>query len=241
VSNQSNIVVDQKHWQEIGDIDQKGHKEQSDMLKRVDELFDQIQESIDTAFEKGIKRIKIVTDHGWLLLPGGLPKEELNKNLTETRWGRCALIKEGAKTDLLHLPWRWNPNIFIAFASGISFFKRNEEYAHGGISLHECLVPSLTIEQPQQSFIAAKITTIKWMGLTCKIATSEAPDGYMMDIRSQFNDEATSLVLTNKVKKITSNKISLMVDSDAESKSAVVVLMDDTGRILDKKPTLVGS
>ena len=74
-------------------------------------------------FERGIKRIKIVTDHGWLLLPGGLPKTPLNAGLTETRWGRCALIKEGAATNLLHLPWRWNPSIFIAYAPGISFLK----------------------------------------------------------------------------------------------------------------------
>ena len=44
------------------------------MVKRIDELFDQVQEALDVAFERGIKRIKIVTDHGWLLLPGGLPK-----------------------------------------------------------------------------------------------------------------------------------------------------------------------
>ena len=72
--------------------------------KEISKLFEQVQESLDTAFEKGVKKIKIVTDHGWLLLPGGLPKKELNAGLTETRWGRCALIKEGANTDLLHLP-----------------------------------------------------------------------------------------------------------------------------------------
>jgi hypothetical protein len=62
-----------KYWQEIGDIDTKGHEEQADMVKRVEELFEQIQEALDVAFEKGVKRIKIVTDHGWLLMPGGLP------------------------------------------------------------------------------------------------------------------------------------------------------------------------
>jgi hypothetical protein len=51
------------------------------------------------------------------------PKLNSMLGLTETRWGRCALIKEGATTDLLHLPWRWNPSIFIAYAPGISFFK----------------------------------------------------------------------------------------------------------------------
>ena len=45
------------------------------MVKRIDGLFDQVQEALDVAFfERGIKRIKIVTDHGWLLLPAVYPK-----------------------------------------------------------------------------------------------------------------------------------------------------------------------
>ncbi|MGI9159585.1 MAG: BREX-1 system phosphatase PglZ type B, partial [Saprospiraceae bacterium] len=149
ISSAADIQPGRRHWQEIGDIDAKGHAEQAGMVRRMDELFEQLLETISSAFEQGIKQIQIVTDHGWLLLPGGLPKEELNKSLTETRWGRCALIKEGAKTDLLHLPWRWNPAIYIAYAPGISFFKRNEEYAHGGISVQECLTPLLHIYNPQ--------------------------------------------------------------------------------------------
>jgi hypothetical protein len=126
----------------------RGHEEQAGMVNRIDELFEQVQEALNSAFERGIKRIKIVTDHGWLLLPGGLPKTQLNEGLTETRWGRCALIKEGAQAALLHLPWRWNPSVYIAYAPGISFFKANQEFAHGGISLHECLVPTLIVVNP---------------------------------------------------------------------------------------------
>ncbi len=237
----SDIISGQKHWQEIGDIDKKGHQEQAEMVKRIEELFEQVQEAIEIAFENGIRRITIVTDHGWLLLPGGLPKEKLKKDLTETRWGRCALIKDEAKTDLLHLPWRWNPNIFIAYAPGISFFKKNEEYAHGGISIHECLVPTLSIEKPSQSTVAAKIADIKWVGLNCKVTTTDAPNGYLVDIRAKFNDAKTSIVLLeSREKKLLDNKISLMVDTDAESKSTVIVLMDENEIILDKKPTLVG-
>ncbi len=241
VTNISTIETGRNYWQEIGDIDTRGHEEQSDIIKRINELFDKIQEVLETVFNKGINRIKIVTDHGWLLLPGGLPKEDLNKNLTETRWGRCALIKEGAETNLLQLPWRWNPNIFIAYATGISFFKKNEEYAHGGISLHECLIPVLTIEKIEHSIIEAKISTIKWVGLTCKVETIQTPDGYKVDLRLNYNVEESSIVISNKEKKVINNKISIMVDGDADQKSAVVVLTDENGRILDKKPTLVGS
>ncbi|MBK7438306.1 MAG: PglZ domain-containing protein [Saprospiraceae bacterium] len=66
VTNANDIQGEGKYWQEIGDIDTKGHEEQADMVKRIEELFDQVQEALDVAFERGIKRIKIVTDHGWL-------------------------------------------------------------------------------------------------------------------------------------------------------------------------------
>jgi hypothetical protein len=239
VTNANDIQGEGKYWQEIGDIDTKGHEEQAEMVKRIEELFDQVQEALGVAFERGVKRIKIVTDHGWLLLPGGLPKTQLNAGLTETRWGRCALIKEGASTDLLHLPWRWNPVIFIAYAPGISFFKANEEYAHGGISMQECLVPTLMIENPNALNIEAEIKVIKWVNLKCSIQTSDVPDGYTVDIRTKYNDAKTSIVLS-KSKTLKGNTATLMVDDGAESQAATIVLLDENERILDKKPTTVG-
>lgn len=239
ISSISAINPDKKQWMEIGDTDTKGHEEQVEMVKRLDEIQEQVLEIIETAFEKGVERIKIVTDHGWLLLPGGLPKEQLSAGLTETRWGRCALIKEGATSELLHLPWRWNPSIYIAYAPGIHFFKANVEYAHGGISLQECLVPVMLIESPGVKKIKATIDEIKWVNLKCRVQTSEIPDGYLVDIRTRYNDEKSSIVLPPK-RVVTNNTIALFVDDDAEAQAATVVLMDENGVILDKKATTVG-
>jgi len=239
VTTGDDINPEIRSWQEIGNIDKKGHEEQSEMVKHIDDLFEQVQEVVDVAFEKGVKKIKVVTDHGWLLLPGGLPKTQLYEGLTETRWGRCALIKEGAKTDLLHLPWRWNPSIFIAYAPGISFFKVNEEYAHGGISLHECLVPTLFIENPNDLKITVRIQEIKWVNLKCAIVTKGANESFTIDIRTKYNDESTSIV-ESRNKTIREKKGSLMVSDDSDSQSATIVLLDESGRIIDKKPTTVG-
>ncbi|MBE0424700.1 MAG: BREX-1 system phosphatase PglZ type B, partial [Lutibacter sp.] len=239
IVNANSINPNENSWEEIGDIDTKGHEEQSDMVKRIEELFEQVQESLDVAFEKGVKKIKIVTDHGWLLLPGGLPKTEINAGLTETRWGRCALIKEGVSTGFLHLPWRWNPAIFIAYAPGISFFKANEEYAHGGVSIQECLVPVVYIDNPNASTANAKILEIKWVNLKCTISTVDAKEKYSIDVRTKYNDESTSIIESrNKI--IADNKIFVMVNDDAEAQAATIVLLDENGRILDKKVTTVG-
>lgn len=239
ISSIVELDPDKRGWFEIGDVDKKGHAEQAEVVKRIDELFETIREVVDTAIEKGIKKIKIVTDHGWLLLPGGLPKTELPKELTETRWGRCALIKEGVKTKLIQLPWHWNPSVFIAYAPGITFFKKNEEYAHGGLSLHECLIPIITIENKTPSHKPARIDTIKWINLTCKIEVADAPDDYLVDIRTKYSDSSTSIVISS-IKNVKDGKCTLMVDEEAEGKSAVVVVMTSEEIIHDKKPTLVG-
>jgi hypothetical protein len=239
ISKPSEIIIGSNHWYEIGDIDTKGHAEQSDLVKRIEELFDDITEVIERIFEKGVKRIKIVTDHGWLLLPGGLPKENLSKDLVESRTGRCALIKEGAVTNLLHLSWRWNPNVYLAFAPGISFFKKNEEYAHGGISIQECLIPVISVEKQDTSYIYAGIKVVKWINLVCTIETENAYDGCKIDIRTKYSDPGSSIVLSSK-SIISDNKCTLMVDDSAESTSAVIVLMDENDRVIDKKPSVVG-
>src|SRR5690606_1712191 len=135
---------------------------------------------------KGVKSIQIVTDHGWLLLPGGLPKESLHRDLAETRWGRCALVKDGVSTDLLHLPWTWNPHTFIAFAPGISFFKKNEAYAHGGVSIHECLTPLITIKAKEvKAAEKGSIGSLEWRGMRLYVHTSGTKDGYNVDIRTK--------------------------------------------------------
>lgn len=242
ISNAGQIIPEEKQWLEIGNIDTRGHEEQSGLVKRIEELFEQLYEVIYLAFEKGVTSIKVVTDHGWLLLPGGLPKTQLNASLSETRWGRCALIKEGVQTDLLHLPWRWNPAIYIAYAPGISFFKANVEYAHGGISIHECLVPLMTIQSDAIQVIDAKIKEVKWVNLKCTITTENAPDNFTLSIRTKFNDATTSIIEPPNIseKHLSDNRCVLMVSEDFESQAVTVVLMDQTGRFIDKMLTTVG-
>jgi hypothetical protein len=51
-------------------------------------------ERVEELIQAGWRRFRIVTDHGWLLLPGGLPKTELPMHQVETRWGRSAILKD---------------------------------------------------------------------------------------------------------------------------------------------------
>jgi len=238
ISDFEDIEIGKQHWMEIGSIDSTGHTEQSGIVKRIDELFDLINETVDTIFEKGIRKIKIVTDHGWLMLPGGLPKTELPGYHTETRWGRCALIKEGRKSELLHLPWRWNKNVLIAYAPGITFFKKNEEYAHGGISMQECCIPVITIENGKQPLRKVSVAA-KWTHLKCTLEITGADSACKVMIRTKHNDGASVI---STVKNVSSEgKVTLFVEeAECEGLAAFVVITETDGTVIFKQQTIIG-
>ncbi len=66
--------------------------------------LDDLAKAIPRLLNAGWKQVWVVTDHGWLLLPDGLPKAELPARLTETKWGRCAVLKDAvADADWLEV------------------------------------------------------------------------------------------------------------------------------------------
>ena len=234
----NSIQEGKKYWMEIGTIDKTGHTEQAGLVKRIDELFALIDETVDSIFAQGIRKIKIVTDHGWLLLPGGLPKTDLPAYLTETRWGRCALIKEGVKSELLHLPWRWNKHVLIAYAPGISFFKKNEEYAHGGVSLQECFVPLLIIENGKQKIRNIHVN-VKWTNLKCSLEISGADATCKVMIRTKHNNPDSAVTSVKNVSQ--DGNVTLFVeDTDTESSAAFIVITESDGTVIHKQQTTIG-
>ena len=64
--------------------------------------------------------MRIVTDHGWLLMPGGLPQAQLVAGLTVEggKGHRVATLKEGAPTTYPRLPWSWDNGVLLATATG---------------------------------------------------------------------------------------------------------------------------
>ena len=106
-------------WCEFGDIDHEGHQRGWKLALLLDSYMKEIMEQIELLFQSGWKSILIVTDHGWLLMPGGLPKTDLPDAL----FGRT--------------PRALNPEeiqaIIRAFAGGIG---RAEKAGFDGVQLH---------------------------------------------------------------------------------------------------------
>ena len=187
------------------------------------------------------KKIHVVTDHGWLLLPDGLPKSELPRSLTQTQWGRCAAIKPGASTKEHLYPWYWNPNQHFALADGISCFINGKEYDHGGISLQECLTLQLTISPgAHASHIAPQITNKNWKGLRCNVTVDGVFEDLCLDIRTQPANPSSSVI--TEVKQLKSNgTTSLIVENmDLEGTAAMIVLVNKKGELVAQTSTTIG-
>jgi hypothetical protein len=227
-------------WIEYGSIDSTGHKDGSKLAKRIQDELNGLSEIVAILLNGGWKKVKVVTDHGWLLMPGGLPKIELPKFLAETRWSRCALIKEGVKSDYPTVPWHWAETVHIAVPPGVGAFKTSLEYSHGGLSLQECLVPELTIGSAATATAEAVVSSVKWVGLRCRILASSSAVGLVADIRESIADAKTSLV--SKPKEIEGDaQTSLLVSDDRQGgKKAFVVLIDASGNVVTKFPTVIG-
>lgn len=227
-------------WIESGDIDNEGHHRGWKLPHQMDIILSDITSQVQNLLEQGIETIKIVTDHGWLYLPGGLPKQELPAYLTDSKWGRCALIKESAPSDEEVYPWYWNKNVYFAAPRGIACYKAGQEYSHGGISLQECLTLCLTISNQQtEKKQAGFIEQISWTGLRCKILAN-APETALLDIREQPGDETSSLTLNSK-NVIANKQVSLLVeDEDLQGEKAFVVLIDETGNLLAQSEIIIG-
>jgi hypothetical protein len=230
-----------KAWVECGDLDHYGHAHGLRLARDMETQLSQIVERLTELHDAGWARFRIVTDHGWLLVPGGLPKSELSKFEAETRWGRCAVLKDTSHGTPLTFGWDWCKDVQIAFAPGISNFTAGEVYTHGGLTLQECLVPVIEVNAAggTASTVKVDIANVTWKGLLCKVEVSPATTGLSIDLRTKAALAESTLVA--HVKLLQNGKASLAVEDDScEGTAAFVVVLDADGNVVQKKSTTVG-
>lgn len=227
-----------KAWCESGDIDTYGHSNGLRLAHDLNHQVQQVQERIDQLIKAGWKRVRVVTDHGWLLVPGKLDKVHIEKDMTETTWGRAAKLKPSALAQVVTLPWSWCHEVNIAMAPGAKSFKAGEHYAHGGLSLQESLTPILEIESNQVTLQSAKIKSARWVGMRLKIEV-EGAGRFWVDLRTKASDRDSSIVEAEEVK---DGVAALVVqDPDREGDSAVLVVVDNNGNVLAKSKQIIGT
>ena len=229
-------------WTEAGEIDHRGHDLGSRVAHEIDAEVERVAHRIEMLLDDGWSKVTVVTDHGWLLLPGGLPKnEDLPVAVAAVVKGRCARIKPGV-TDLAvpTVPWHWDPDVRIATAAGISCFKANQEYEHGGVSPQECIVPRISVTRGAEATSSAVISKMKWRGLTLVVDFEGLPPGAKVDLRATAGDPSTSIAEMGRVTSGQGKVILLVGDDDLEGQTAQLVVVASDGALLLHRETTVG-
>ncbi len=224
-------------WTEYGDLDKLGHSLQDKLAGRIGNQVDVLLERVEVLLDAGWQEIRVVTDHGWLWLPGGLPKVDLPKYLTASRWARCAAIKGASKVDVPTVRWHWNVHERVAVAA---CFGAGNEYAHGGLSLQESLVPVMRVSKGAiGQKVAVSIANISWAGLRCRVRVEPIQAGLSVDIRTKVNDPNSSVVKVRSLDAKGSASL-LVANEELEGTPAAVVVLDSSGHVMSKQPAIIG-
>ncbi len=235
----SNATV--RGWTEFGNIDKRGHDMQIELAGQLDDEIDRLADRVVSLLDAGWKSVRVVTDHGWLLMPGNLPKQELPHYLTESKWSRCARIKGESQVNVPTAAWTWNPAVEFASGPGICVFSQGYAYSHGGISLQECLIPDLLIEPSDDGpSVKATITDWQWRGQRLRLHVDPTDAALRVDLRTAAGSPTSSIA--TELRTVESDgKASLLVDDeDLAGAAAVIVVLDLRGRIVGKQSTIVG-
>jgi hypothetical protein len=122
----------------------------------------------------------------------------------------------------------------------VSSFIAGADYAHGGLSLQECLVPVLDLVVAAPA-AAAQITikAVTWKGLRCVVEVDSSATGLAIDVRTKPALATTSLAAS--AKPLEAGKASIAVaDPDNHGIAAIVVVLAEDGQVLQKQATTVG-
>lgn len=228
-------------WLETGNIDHFGHDHRAVTFARLaDEELEKTAQRILELFKVGWSSVKVVTDHGWLWLPGGLPMVKLPKHLTEAKWARCAVISGDSKPDVPRFPWHWNPAEWFAVPPGAACFSKKPEYSHGGVSVQECVIPELRVEQLTQLPVSrCKIQKVEWRGMRLTAELEVVGGPMTADIRLEHTGGKSVVQTVRKVPR--DGYVSLLLAGDEhEDAELVFVVSDESCELLLSHPTRTG-
>ena len=226
-------------WLEAGEFDALGHQRGARLARHLEGELERVAERMERVLDAGWTSVRVLTDHGWLLLPGGLPKVDLPKYLTASRWARCAVMAGESAPDVIRAPWHWNRAQWFATPPGIACFNRSEEYAHGGLSIQECLIPDLVVTCGEGSETAGSITSVTWRGLRCFIEAEVRGGPVTADLRLA-RPTGESVAAAAKAVDAEGAVSLVLADDEHEAAALVLVLLDEVGRVLAQRPARVG-
>mgnify|MGYP001806582155 FL=1 len=232
------LLSEQKLWAETGRFDEEGHALGARLAER---LATGIRDAADHVLQlvRAGRNVRIVTDHGWLLMPGGLPQAVLDVGLVEPQGkrSRSAMVKPNAKTSYLQIPWSWNADVFVAAATGVRCFYAGLEYSHGGVSPQECILPIIEVTGNAEK-ANISIGQARWEGLRLRVEIQCGADLHV-DLRLGAATSGPSLIKGGRVLD-EAGRTSVLVSDEHEGATACLVVLDDNGRVRAHRTLTVG-
>ena len=228
-------------WTEVGDIDSYGHEHGWKVAHHAPGEIRALASRVVALVDAGWKQVVLVTDHGWLMLPGGLPKASLAEYLTVARKGRCARLKDDAIVSEPSIPWYWDSQVRVATPRGIQCYEAGRECEHGGISPQECVTPLIrAVRKVGAKAGSVAIESVSWRGLRCSVTVSGSYSEAKLDIRQKAADPASSLATAPRAPDAEGKASLLVVDDDRAGDPALVVVVGTDGSLLAQTATIVG-
>ena len=155
-------------------IDEQGHKGTEELPLLTAQLVGNVARTVTRLHEAGIGTVHILTDHGFLLLAPGcvddLGRPEVPVAQALTRSSRYAALKpDSPYTDIFSLPSPWPGDaVRLGFPRGVRTLEKADEYEHGGVSLHECVIPAI---------VSRRAPTVASLGIDLRVTTPTLTGG----------------------------------------------------------------
>lgn len=226
-------------YAECGNIDSDGHVMGLRLAAQLQTEVTRISECAQALKAAGWSRVRIVTDHGWLLMPGGFAPIKLPASTVIAKGCRAAILQEEAAAELAFLPWHWDKSVRIAMPSGAEAFRAGEVYTHGGLSPQECVIPDITVGGELTTAGVLRISTISWRRLRLTVELSgELTTGATVEVRRKERDPASRVDVASTLEG-TSARLTIS-DEVEEGDPVLVVVVDRHGSVVDARATRVG-
>jgi hypothetical protein len=217
-----NLLGNDPVWLEAGRFDEEGHSLNARLAERIDDGVAEIAEIVLRLARQG-RRVRIVTDHGWLLMPDGLPYAKLLSEMTapSARGNRVAVLKEGAPTTYARVPWSWDKSVLLATPPGACAFYNGTEYAHGGISPQECVLPLIDVTADA---VAPPLSVhATWQRLRLRVEVKGGA-GMMLDMRPVSDVYGPSLLPKGPRPLDDAGQVNVLVSDEHVGKEVCLVI-----------------
>ena len=108
------------------------------------------------------------------------------------------------------------------------------------MSLQESLVPVIWVTAGKAAAKAtAEIAEVNWAGLRCRVRVGAARPGLSVDLRTKVNDAGSSVSQARALDAKGAARL-LVADDELEGTPAAVVVLDASGHVIAKQPTIIG-